>query len=488
MYAKLSVEIFVFYKYFCTNINVLNEKHKTENIQMAEKRANFGSKLGVVAAAAGSAVGLGNIWRFPYELGQSGGGAFLLIYILCIVLLGLPIMTSEFLIGRMSEANAAGAFRKLGPKGSKWWLVGIMGVVSAFLIMGFYVVVSGWTLEYIAQAITNNFANKDTATLTQAFTDFSSHTWRPVIWMGLFLLLTCFIVTAGVKNGIEKSTKFMMPLLLVIIIALGIRAITLPGGAEGLRFLFQPDFGKINSSVVLSAMGQAFFSLSLGMGCMITYGSYISKKNHLAHTVIEVTSLDTIIAILASIAIFPAVFSFGINPEQGPTLVFITLPNIFAHMPGGYVWSILFFILLAIAALTSTISLLEVIVAFLSEEFKLSRTKATIFTSIGIFILGIFASLSMGIWSDIHIFGFNFFDLLDNVTSKILMPLGGLFIALFAGWVLKKDQLLAELSNNGKYKTAYFKAYLFLVRYIAPIAILLIFLNQLGLSKYLGWE
>ncbi len=450
-------------------------------------RANFGSKLGVIAAAAGSAVGLGNIWRFPYELGQSGGAAFLIIYIICIVLLGLPIMTSEFLIGRMGQANAVGSFRKLGPGKSKWWLVGLMGVLSVFLIMGFYLVVSGWTLEYVFQAITNNFANKDTATLTQTFTEFSTDTWRPIVWMLLFLALTCIIIIAGVKKGIEKSSKFMMPLLLIIIIALGIRAVTLPGGTEGLRFLFQPDFEKINSSVIINAMGQAFFSLSLGMGCMITYGSYINKKNNLAGTVVEVTLLDTIIAILASIAIFPTVFSFGINPQQGPTLVFITLPNIFAHMAGGYIWSLLFFLLLSIAALTSTISLVEVVVAFLVEELNISRIKATLLTATGISILGVFASLSIGIWKDIHILGFTFFDLLDNVTSKILMPLGGLFIALFAGWVMKKDQMQAELSNNGHYKTVYYKAYIFLVRYIAPVAILIIFLNELGLGKWFGF-
>lgn len=448
---------------------------------MAENsRANFSSKLGVVAAAAGSAVGLGNIWRFPYELGQSGGGAFLLIYILCILLLGMPIMTSEFLIGRMGQANAAGSFRRLGPKGSKWWIIGLMGVLSAFLIMGFYVVVSGWTLEYIVQAVGNKFANKDTATLTQAFTDFSANTWRPIIWMAIFLIMTCTIILAGVKNGIEKSSKFMMPLLFIIIIALGIRAITLPGGGEGLKFLFKPDFSKIDSSVVLNAMGQAFFSLSLGMGCMITYGSYISKKNHLSHTVLEVTTLDTLVAIFASIAIFPAVFAFGISPEQGPTLVFITLPNIFASMPGGQIWAILFFLLLTVAALTSTISLLEVIVAYLTEEAKMSRRKAVILSGIGIFILGILASLSMGVWKNVHLLGMTFFDFFDYVTSKILMPVGGLFIALFAGWVMKKDQIQAELSNNGKYTTRYFKVYIFLVRYVAPIAIVLIFLNELG--------
>ncbi len=446
-----------------------------------KKRASFGSKLGVVAAAAGSAVGLGNIWRFPYELGLSGGGAFLLIYIICISLLGIPIMTSEFLIGRMGEANAAGSFRKLQPKGSKWWLVGAMGVVAAFLIMGFYSVVSGWTFEYIAQAIGNNFAHKDSAALEQVFTDFSTQTWRPILWMGLSVAITCLIIIGGVKNGIEKSSKFLMPLLFIIIIILGIRAVTLPGGTEGLKFLFKPDFSKIDSSVILNAMGQAFFSLSLGMGCMITYGSYIRKDNNLSKTVAEVTILDTLVAVLASIAIFPAVFSFGISPGQGPTLVFITLPNIFASMAGGYIWAILFFVLLAIAALTSSISLLEVIVAFCVEEFKTTRVKAAIFASIGIFILGVLASLSMGVWNDVRIFGLTFFDLFDYITSKILMPLGGILVTLFVGWVMKKDQVQAELSSNGRYKTKFFSVYLFLVRYIAPIAIIIIFLNELGI-------
>jgi NSS family neurotransmitter:Na+ symporter len=450
-----------------------------------KERINFGSKLGVVAAAAGSAVGLGNIWRFPYELGQSGGGAFLLIYIVCVVLLGLPIMTSEFMIGRMAQANAAGSFRSLAP-GKKWWVVGLMGVLASFLIMGFYVVVSGWTLEYIVQAVGNKFANRDTATLSEVFTEFSTDTWRPLIWMFLFMVSTAAIILAGVKNGIEKSTKFMMPLLLLIIIALGIRATTLPGGMEGIRFLFQPDFGKITPGVILSAMGQAFFSLSLGMGCMITYGSYISKRNHLSHTAVEVTVLDTAIAILAGVAIFPAVFALGINPAQGPELVFITLPNVFAHMPGGYLWAILFFVLLSLAALSSTISLLEVIVAYLTEEFKIKRLNAAIGASVVILILGVLSSLSLGVWRDVQIFGMGFFTLFDSMTSKVLMPLGGLLISLFAGWVLNKDRMREELSNNGTFKIGFFKAYVFLLRYVAPIAITLIFLNQLGLSKWLG--
>jgi NSS family neurotransmitter:Na+ symporter len=448
-------------------------------------RINFGSKIGVVAAAAGSAVGLGNIWRFPYELGQYGGAAFLILYLLFVLILGMPIMLSEFLVGRMGQANSAGSFRKLAP-GTKWAWVGVMGVIASFLIMGFYVVVAGWTLEYVVQAVSNQFANSDTATLSAAFTSFSSDTARPLIWMTVFMFLTAAIVYAGVKNGIEKSTKFLMPVLLVLIIALGVRSVTLPGGMEGLRFLFQPDFSRINSSVILSAMGQAFFSLSLGMGCMITYGSYISKKNHLSHTVVEVSILDTIIAVLASIAIFPAVFSLGINPAQGPELVFITLPNVFSQMPGGYFWSILFFVLLSVAALTSTISLLEVIVAYFVEEFSVKRHTVIVFASIGILLLGTLASLSLGIFKDVQILGMGFFDLFDTLTSKVLMPIGGLFISIFVGWKLNKQSILNELSLHAKYKTSYFKLYLFLIRYIAPVGISLIILNQLGLASWLG--
>jgi neurotransmitter:Na+ symporter, NSS family len=450
-----------------------------------EKRINFSSKLAVVAAAAGSAVGLGNIWRFPYELGQYGGAAFLIIYLLFVVLLGMPVMLSEFVIGRMGQTDAVGSFKKLAPKG-KWWLVGLMGVLTSFLIMGFYAVVAGWTLEYIFQAIGNQFANKDTAVLSQVFVDFSTDTWRPIIWMVIFMIMAAGIIVLGVKDGIEKSTKFLMPLLVIIIIALGIRAITLPGGAAGLRFLFQPDFSKITSGVILSAMGQAFFSLSLGMGCMITYGSYISKKNHLSHTVVEVTMMDTLIAILASIAIFPAVFSLGINPGQGPELVFITLPNVFANMPGGYIWSILFFILLCVAALTSAISLMEVIVAYLVEEVKLKRLTATVWVTIGILFFGVLASLSFGVWKDVRIFNMGFFDLFDNITSKIFMPLGGLMISIFTGWVLTKKQIKDELSTHGKFPTRYYNAFIFLVKYITPIGISLVILNQLGIGRWIG--
>lgn len=441
-------------------------------------RVNFGSRLGVVAAAAGSAVGLGNIWRFPYELGQNGGAAFLLIYLGFVLLLGMPIMLSEFLIGRMGQANSAGSFKQIAPK-SKWSLIGVMGVIASFLILGFYVVVSGWTLEYVVQAIGNQFSNRDTAALAQVFTNFSSDSYRPLLWMFLFAVGTYFIVLAGIKDGIEKSSKFLMPMLLILIIALGVRSITLPNGYEGLQFLFRPDFSRINSDVVLGAMGQAFFSMSLGMGCMITYGSYINKKNQLSHTVIEVSIIDTVIAILASIAIFPAVFSLGINPAQGPELVFITLPSVFANIPGGYIWSIVFFVLLAVAALTSAISLLEVIVAYFVEEFKIKRQKAALIATIIIIVLGTLASLSLGPLKEVQVFGQGFFSLFDTISSRILMPLGGLAIAIFTGWIIDKDKIKAELSNNGKFNIKYVPVFLFLTRYLAPILISIIFIHQL---------
>jgi NSS family neurotransmitter:Na+ symporter len=441
-----------------------------------ENRINFSSKMAVVAAAAGSAVGLGNIWRFPYELGQYGGAAFLVLYILFVILLGIPIMLSEFAIGRSGQSDAVGSFRKIDPRG-KWWLIGVMGVISAFLIMGFYSVVSGWTFEYIYQALTNQFTGKDSATLAAGFATFSSHPYRPLLWAVLFMGISAGIVLLGVKEGIENSTKFLMPLLFVIIIALGVRSVTLPGGIEGLKFLFQPDFSKITSSVVLSAMGQAFFSLSLGMGCMITYGSYVNKKNKLTHTVTEVTILDSMVAVLAAVAIFPAAFSLGVNPGQGPELVFITLPSVFAQLPGGQFWAVLFFILLSVAAMTSIISLLEVVVAYVTEEFKLKRKPVTVVVTLAVLIFSVMSSLSFGVWKDVTIFGLTFFDLFDNATSKVLMPLGGLLISLFAGWVMPVETLRREISNEGELKLKLFNVYLFLIRYIAPLGILLVMLN-----------
>lgn len=447
-----------------------------------KNRAQFSSKFAVVAAAVGSAVGLGNIWRFPYELGSNGGFAFLLIYLLCVFLLGMPVMLSELVIGRRSQANASGAFRVLKPN-THWSLVGLLGVVTAFVILSFYFVVAGWSLEYVFQALANCFEGKTPSDLSQAFTDFSTDVVRPLFWTVVFVVLTAVVILAGVQNGIERMSKILMPLLFLIIIVLCVRSVTLPKAHEGLKFLFQPNFSKINSSVVLSALGQAFFSLSVGMSCLITYGSYVSKKNNLMHTSFEITTLDTLVSLLASVAIFPAVFSLGIDPSKGPELVFITLPNVFTQIPGGYVWAILFFLLLAVAALTSTISLLEVITAYVSEEYKIKRRTVIICSCLVLIVFSALSSLSLGVWSHLQLFGMSLFDFFDYFSSKILLPVGGLLISIFLGWFYDRKAILDELSNGGKLAVPLFNVYFFLLRYIVPVAIALIFINELGLNK-----
>ncbi len=433
-----------------------------------------------MATAAGSAVGLGNIWKFPYEAGQNGGGAFLLIYILCVLLFGLPIMISEFAIGRRARANVAGAFRKLSGTRS-WGIVGLLGVITAFLILGFYFVVAGWSLEYVYQAASNAFVGKTPTDLSQAFVNFSTDTFQPLFWTVIFICANAFVLLAGVEKGIERISKILMPFLVLILILLSIRAITMPNGSAGLQFFFAPDFSKITPNVILSALGQAFFSLSLGMGCMVTYGSYIRKDNNLTKTALHVISVDTLIAILAGVAIFPAVFSLGINPAQGPELVFITLPNVFTHMAGGYIWAILFFLLLAIAALTSTISLQEVITAYVSEEFKLQRKKVIVGSSVVLIIVSSLCSLSLGVGSKLTIGGMRLFDLFDFTSSKLFLPLGALLISIFIGWFYNPKKIRDEISNQGKLSTKLFPVYYFLMRYFVPIAIIAIFLNELGL-------
>lgn len=445
-------------------------------------RDSFGSKFGIIAAAAGSAIGLGNIWKFPYMAGENGGAAFLFVYLFFTLVIGLPVMLSEFGIGRRGQANVFGSYKKLSP-GTPWYLVGIMGVAAAFMILAFYSAVAGWTLEYIYKSLANSFSGKSTQELESMFGEFTNGIWRPLFWQFVFMIMTAWIIFAGVKKGIEKYTKILMPLLVVMILILCVRSLTLPNSMDGLRFIFQPDFTKLTGKAVLDALGQAFFSLSLGMGTLITYGSYIRKSDNLAATAVEVSIADLLIAILAGIAIFPAVFSFGINPGEGPGLVFITLPIIFQQMPGGYFFALIFFILLAVAALTSSISLLEVVVAYFSEELKMTRMRATVIGSILIFFLGVFCSLSLGVMSDVKIFGKGFFDLLDFTSSNILLPLGGFFIVMFVGWYLSKRDVKEELSNQGSLKARYLPVFLFLVRFVAPVAIAIVFIYGLGLLR-----
>ena len=449
-----------------------------------QNRATFGSKLGVIMATVGCAVGLGNIWRFPYMIGQNGGAAFLAIYIICIILLGLPVMLSEFFIGRYTRKNAAGAFKVLAP-GTKWSLIGYNGVLASFLILGFYSVVAGWTLEYIMQAVTGSLSDKAPEAFAQDFKLFSTEIFRPILWTVTFIGITHFIVVSGVKEGIERTSKVMMPILFLILLALCIRSVTLPNASEGLYFLFKPDFSKITSAVVLSAMGQAFFSLSIGMGCLITYSSYFSKDTKMQITALQVTILDTLVAVMAGIMIFPAVFSFGIAPTAGPELVFITLPNVFQQLPMGAIWSLVFFLLLALAALTSTISLHEVATAYVHEEFNITRKKAAWFVSGGVLVLGILSSLSIGIWKEYTLFGLTFFDLLDYLTAKIMLPFGGMLICIYLGNRVDRKILKEELTNKGTVPFYFFNTYAFFMKYIAPIAIGMIFLNELGIIQWL---
>ena len=443
-----------------------------------KKRDGFGSKIGIIAAAAGSAIGLGNIYRFPCELGNNGGAAFLLVYLAVVIFLGIPVMLSELVIGRRSQSNAVGAFKKLAPK-SAWPIVGYMGVLCGFIIFAFYSTVSGWTLEYIIKAVTNSFQGKDLAAMEQDFTDFHNMGWRNVMWQAIFIFLTGFVVFKGVQNGIERYAKILMPLLLVILIVLGIRSVTLPGAKEGLSFLFRPDFSKIDGNVLISALGQGFFSLSLGMGALITYGSYIKKKDNLTSTAFSVVLADTLIALLAGLVIFPAAFSFGIRPTAGMGLVFNTIPMIFNQMTGGYIFCIIFFVLLAIAALTSTISLLEVVVAYLSEELHINRKWSTVWACLATLFIGSFASLSLMENTPFTIGDRTVFDLMDFVSSNILLPLGGVLIVIFVGWRLGKAKFFEEVTNEGTIKASLKKVIFFIIRYLAPIAITIVFIRGL---------
>lgn len=439
-------------------------------------RDGFGSKLGIIAAAAGSAVGLGNIYRFPCELGNNGGGAFLLVYLLIVLCLGVPVMLSEFIIGRRAQKNPIGAFKMLRPR-SGWPVIGYMGVLCAFIIMAFYSTVAGLTLEYIVKAVGNQFHGKELSVIEQEFADFHDMGWKNVLWQAVFIFLTGFVVFKGVADGIEKYAKILMPVLVAILVVLGIRAVTLPGAKEGLAFLFKPDFSKITGSVLISALGQAFFSLSMGMGVLITYGSYIQKDDNLTTTALSVTLSDTLIAVLAGVVIFPAAFSFGVQPTAGMGLVFNTLPMIFNQMAGGYFFCIIFFVLLAVAALTSTISLLEVIVAYFVEELRMSRRWATVIASLGCMAIGVFASLSLKSDTGFTIAGLSFFDSLDFISAKVLLPIGALFIVIFVGWVMGRKTFNEEITNGGKLKLSIKSVIFFIIRYLAPLAIAVIFIT-----------
>ena len=446
------------------------------------ERANFSSRLGIILATAGSAVGLGNVWRFPTIAGENGGAAFMLLYILCVVILGLPCMLNEFIIGRRAQANTARAYAKMGG-GNLWRLVGYFGVFTGFLITGYYCVVSGWCLQYVVASVGGQLDGSP-ADVEQYFANFSSNPWKPIVCLLVFFLITHMVIVRGVQKGIEKASKVMMPLLFILLVTIAVAACLLPGAGEGISFLFKPDFSKVDSNVLLSALGQAFYSLSLGMGCLCTYASYFSRETSLAKSAVQIISIDTLIAILAGLMIFPAVFSVGGKTDAGASLVFITLPNVFnqafASIPVlGHAIALLFYLLLCVAALTSLISLHEVSTAFFHEELNISRRSGATIVTVLCSIIGIFCSLSF-YNTDISLFGLSLFDLFDFTTGQIFLPLGGFLTCLFVGWYVPRHILYDELTNHETLRGSLFPFYLFAVRFVCPLCILLIFLHQLG--------
>ena len=442
--------------------------------------AQFSTRLVVIATTVGSAVGLGNIWRFPYEAGTHGGGAFLITYLCFIFAFGIPILCAEFMIGRGTHSNIFGAFRQLRSSG-KWHWVGYIGIVASIMILSFYSVVAGWTLEYLYQSITGALNLNSQEAYHAQFQQFSTHPWRPLLWTILFLIVNFVIVIRGVQKGIERMSNIMMPILFLILIIFCVNSLLMPGAKEGLEFLFSPDFSKIDSSVMVSAMGQAFFSLSLGLGTMMTYASYFSKETHIVKSATITACLDTTVAILSGVIIFPAVFTFGVSPTQGPALVFEVLPNIFNQLPGSTIWSILFFFLLFIASLSSTISMSEVSIAYFTEEKKMSRNKATILNTAIALIFGTLCALSFNCLDNITIAGMTIFSIFDYVSSNILLPAGGMFISFFAGWLLDRSFIHDQLTNNGSVKVRVTKAIIFSLKYVAPTGIILVFLSSLKL-------
>ena len=434
-----------------------------------EKRGTFGSKLAIILTTAGSAVGLGNIWRFPFMTGQNGGAAFILIYLGCVLILGIPGMISEFVVGRYSQSNAARAYGNVGFRRAKY--IGYLGILTSTIILGFYAVVAGWCLQYLYASITGKLVG-DTSYIIEYFKNFSSDPIRPCLWGVGFVLITHYVVAKGVNDGIERASKLLMPLLLMLLVIIVIASCLLPGASKGIEFLLRPDFSKVSSNVFLEALGQAFFSLSLGTACLCTYASYFKKDTNLVKSATQIALLDSMIAILAGLMIFPAAFSVGVQPDSGPSLIFITLPNVFRQAFVGM--PVVGFII----AILSTISMHEIGTAFFHEELHLPRNKAAWILTTVCGMITIFCSLSVGAYSQIQVFGMSLMDFCDSLTAQIMLPTGAFFTSILIGWFVERKLVLNEFTNNGTLKSTFFSAYLFSVKFIVPLCILLIFLHQ----------
>lgn len=448
-----------------------------------ESRGNFGSRIGVILATAGSAIGLGNIWRFPFTTGQNGGAAFILVYFVCVLLLGIPGMVSEFIVGRRAQTNAARAYGSLGRK--EWRFVGYLGILTSTIILGFYAVVAGWCLQYLYAAIAGQLTG-DAAYVLNYFKDFSSDPVKPCLWAVAFILITHLVVAMGVDKGIERVSKLLMPLLLLILMILVIASCMLPGAEAGIEFLLKPDFSKVTGDVFLDALGQAFFSLSLGTACLCTYASYFKPDTNLLKSSVQIALLDSGIAILAGLMIFPAAFSVGIQPDSGPSLIFITLPNVFnqafSAFPGnGYIISCLFYALLVFAALTSTISMHEIGTAFFHEELRLPRIHATWILTVVCSVIAVLCSLSVGANKNIALFGMPLLDFCDFLTAKLMLPMGAFLTSIILGWLVSRQMVKDEFTNKESIQESFFPVYMFAIRYIVPLCIVMVFLHQFGI-------
>ena len=447
------------------------------------ERANFKNTLGVILATAGSAVGLGNVWRFPYMTGQNGGASYIVIYILCVLLLGIPCMISEFIIGRHSASNTARAYNKMG---NRWWgIIGMLSVSTGFLITCYYVIVSGWCLQYMYATVLGEL-HGDAAYFISYFSDFSSNPWKPLLWVAVFMGITHWVIIHGVRGGIERASKVLMPALFILLLVIVVASCMLPGAERGISFLLKPDFSKIDGSVCLNAMGQSFYSLSIGMGCICTYASYFSRRTNLSQSAIQISVIDCLVAILAGLMIFPAAFSVGVQPDSGPSLIYITLPNVFQQAFSavpfvGTIVSFAFYALMSLAALTSMISLHEVSTAFFQEEMHISRKRSATIVSVSTSVIAIFCSLSLAGVDWLVIGGKSLFDWFDFVTGQLFLPIVGFFACLFIGWYVPKDIVRDEFTNWDTLRSPLYPVFLVCVRFVCPTGILLVFLNQLGI-------
>lgn len=445
---------------------------------MSEK-AQFKTKLGLIAATVGSAVGLGSVWRFPSEVQSNGGAAFLLVYIACVFILGIPVMLAEFSIGRSGGSDAVGSFRNLAP-GEKWWLAGALAILTSYLILCYYMVVAGWTFEYMWQSITGHLyepiatgASDLSAQFSTRMSEYITDDINPLIHTYIIIALNLVILLFGVQKGIERLSNILMPMLFVLLLAFCFVSLSLPKASEGVEFFLKPDFSAITPSVVIRALGQAFFSLSLGMGVLITYASYFPKDTRLIKTSFSVSTSVIFVAFMMGMIIFPAVTSFGLQDHalNGPTLVFATLPQVFEQLPYSQLWSALFFLFLTVAAITSTISIAEVSIAFMQDRCRMSRKAACFTVLLPLFVLSTICSLSQGSMSSVTICGMTIFDLFDYVTANIMLPIGSILLCVYLGWVAKKQLFKDQLTNNGSLTAHSYRIVLFIVRYIAPILI-----------------